>query len=44
MYFLKEKSEVAEKLELFLTSAKTIGHIIKEIVSDNGGEFDNKRV
>lgn len=40
VYFLKEKSQVGEKLELFLTSAKTTGHIIEEIVSDNGGEFD----
>lgn len=41
VYFLKEESEVAEKLKLFLSSAKTNGHIIKEVVSDNGGEFDN---
>jgi hypothetical protein len=41
---LKEKSEVAEKLSQFLAETKTVGHVIKELLSDNGKEFDNKDV
>lgn len=41
VHFMKEKSEVSGKLKLFLAAAKTTGHVVKEIVSDNGGEFDN---
>jgi transposase InsO family protein len=44
IYFLKEKSEVAEKLSQFLAETKTVGHVIKELLSDNGKEFDNKDV
>lgn len=44
IYFIKEKSEVADKLKQFLAETKTTGHVIKELLSDNGGEFDNKQV
>ncbi|KAM3964295.1 uncharacterized protein ACR2FA_001787 [Aphomia sociella] len=44
VYFLRNKSEVHEKLEQFLAEAKVAGHIIKELLSDNGGEFDNAKV
>lgn len=42
--FMREKSEVHEKLEIMLVEANTAGHEVKEILSDNGGEFDNKMV
>lgn len=44
IYFIKEKSEVADKLKQFLAETKTTGHVVKELLSDNGGEFDNKEV
>lgn len=44
IYFIKEKSEVAEKLAQFVAEASTTGHVIKELLSDNGKEFDNKDV
>ena len=42
--YLKEKSEVKNALEDFLAHSKTQGHIIKELLSDKGGEFDNSDV
>lgn len=44
IYFLKEKSEVKEKLSQFLLEVKTIGHTVKEILSDGGKEFNNADV
>ena len=44
VYFMKEKSEVPEKLNQMLREVKTVGHTVKEFLSDNGGEFDNKKV
>ena len=44
VYFIKNKSEVAEKLKHFLAKAKTVGHTVKELLTDGGGEFDNKEV
>jgi len=44
VYFMKEKSEVAEKLKYFLAAVKTVGHTVKELLTDGGGEFDNKEV
>lgn len=44
IYLLKQKSEVSEKLKLFLAEAKTSGHKIQALLCDNGGEFDNQRV
>lgn len=43
-YFIKEKSEVKEVLKQVLAHAKTLGHTIKEFLSDNGKEFDNEEV
>ncbi|UYV63705.1 hypothetical protein LAZ67_2005372 [Cordylochernes scorpioides] len=42
VYFLKEKSQVIEKLEQFLLETKTTGHIVKEILTDGVKEFVNK--
>ncbi|UYV71898.1 hypothetical protein LAZ67_9000983 [Cordylochernes scorpioides] len=42
VYFLKEKSQVIEKLEQFLLETKTTGHTVKEILTDGGKEFVNK--
>lgn len=44
VYFLKKKSEVVDKLQVFLAEAKTLGHTVKELLTDGGGEFDNKDV
>lgn len=43
-FFLKHKSEIKEVLENFIVHATNLGHSIKEILSDNGGEFDNLAV
>jgi len=44
VYFMKEKSEVSEKLKWMLAECQTIGHKVIELLSDNGGEFDNAEV
>ncbi|GBO30829.1 Retrovirus-related Pol polyprotein from transposon TNT 1-94 [Araneus ventricosus] len=43
VFFLKQKSDVASALQEFLAYG-ILGHIVKEVISDNGGEFDNKEV
>lgn len=43
-YIIKEKSEVKNVLKYMLTHAKTMGHSIKELLSDNAGEFDNEDI
>ncbi|KFM59342.1 Retrovirus-related Pol polyprotein from transposon TNT 1-94, partial [Stegodyphus mimosarum] len=40
----EHKSEVKDVLENFIADAKNLGHKVKEILSDNGGEFDNEAV
>ena len=40
VFFLKEKSEVASKLEEMLRMTSTTGHTVKEFLSDNGLEFN----
>ena len=42
--FLRNKSDVAEALKDMLAKVKNEGHTIKELLSDNGGEFDNEEV
>jgi transposase InsO family protein len=44
VYFMKEKSEVPEKLSWMLAECKTVGHNVTMLLSDNGGEFDNAEV
>ena len=44
VYFMKKKSEVTEKLKYFLAEAKTLNHVVKELFTDGGGEFDNKEM
>ncbi|GBM76889.1 Copia protein [Araneus ventricosus] len=44
VFFLKQKSDVASALQEFLAYATNLGHIVKEVISDNGGEFDKKEV
>ena len=41
---MKEKSEVSSKLEEMLAEARTSGNTVKEMLSDNGLEFDNEKV
>jgi len=44
IFFLKDKSEVASKLEQMLAETNTIGRTVKEFLSDNGSEFNNDAV
>lgn len=44
VYFIRNKSDVKDKLLQFLKEAKNAGHVVKTLLSDNGGEFDNKAV
>jgi len=41
---MKEKSEVSQKLKLMLAECEATGHVVSELLSDNGGEFDNAEV
>ncbi|GBN66273.1 hypothetical protein AVEN_232780-1 [Araneus ventricosus] len=43
-FFLKHTSEVQDVLVDFVVHAKNVEHNIKEILSANGGEFDNEPV
>ena len=43
-FVVGQKSDVQVVLRQFLAHAKTLGHDIKELLSDNGGEFDCKEV
>ena len=43
-YCIREKSDAKSVLEEVLVHAKNLGHQIKELLSDNGGEFDNDEV
>lgn len=43
-FFLKHKSEVKDVLQDFIVHAKNLGHDIKEMITDNGGEFDCEEV
>ena len=44
IFFLRHKFEIHARLNDFLAEAKTSGHAIEEILSDNGGEFDNEQI
>lgn len=44
VYFIKNKSDVKDKLVQMLQEVKCAGHTVKTLLSDNGGEFDNKDV
>ena len=44
VYFMREKSEVHMKLKDMIAECKATGHCIQELLSDNGGEFDNEQV
>ena len=44
VYFLKKNSDVVNKLKQFLAEVRTIGHTVKEMLTDGGGEFDNSDV
>ena len=44
VYFMKAKSEVPEKLKWMLAECKARGITVTELLSDNGGEFDNAEV
>ena len=42
--FLRQKSEVVEALKDVIAKAKAEGHVIKQLLSDNGGEFTSEEV
>ena len=42
VYLLKRKGEVVDKVKIFLAEAKVLGHTVKELLTDGGGECDNK--
>lgn len=44
IYFMKNKSEVKQKLKEMIAQARITDHTIKTLLSDNGGEFDNNDV
>ncbi|GFT92078.1 copia protein [Nephila pilipes] len=44
IYLIKKKSKVKNMLEYNHAHAKTIEYLAKELLSDNGGEFDNADV
>jgi hypothetical protein len=44
VYFIKQKSDVVNKLKQFLAEVKTLGHTVKELLTDGGGEFDSSHV
>lgn len=44
VYLLHQKSEVYLKLPLLIAEVKAAGHVIRELLSDNGGEFNNDNV
>jgi hypothetical protein len=41
---LKEKSEVESVLVDVIQNANALGHVVREFLSNNGGEFDNEKV
>ncbi|GBN07657.1 Retrovirus-related Pol polyprotein from transposon TNT 1-94 [Araneus ventricosus] len=41
VYLIKEKSEVKEMLSRFLSEMKNAGYMLKELLTDGGGEFNN---
>jgi hypothetical protein len=41
---MKEKSELVDKLKLFLAETKTLGHVVKVLITDNGTEYCNFKV
>jgi hypothetical protein len=43
VYLLKEKSVVESVLADVIQKAKALGHVVREFLSDNGGEFDNEK-
>lgn len=44
VYFLQYKSEVAQALYTYVNEAKTTGHPVKVLLSDNGKEFCSQKV
>ncbi|CAB0003770.1 unnamed protein product, partial [Nesidiocoris tenuis] len=44
VYFMKQKSEVAQHLRSFLNETKTQGLVVRELLSYNGGEFVSTEV
>lgn len=41
---MKHISEVKDVLESFIIHAKNLRHNIKEMLSDNGGEYDSQEI
>ncbi|GBM38997.1 hypothetical protein AVEN_70182-1 [Araneus ventricosus] len=43
-FLLQQKSDVVNAFQEFIDYATNLGHTAKEVISDNGREFDNKEV
>lgn len=43
-FVAREKSAVKDAIREVLAKARTVGHQVREFLSDNGGEFDNEEV
>ena len=44
VYYMKKKSEVYDKIKLFLAEMKNLGFTVKQLLTDNGTEYCNARV
>ncbi|GFR33069.1 retrovirus-related Pol polyprotein from transposon TNT 1-94 [Trichonephila clavata] len=44
VFFMQSKNEFSKCLETFLNEAKNTGHMVKEVLSDSGGEVINSTV
>jgi hypothetical protein len=44
VYFMKQKSEVAEKLKQFLAKPRQWVILFRELLTDGGGEYERKEV
>jgi hypothetical protein len=42
VYFMKKKAEAVDKFRQFLAETKTIGHTVRELLTDGGGEYESK--
>lgn len=44
VYLMKSKDQLVGNLTTFIARAKALQHVIKELQTDGGGEFDNQKV
>ena len=44
VYFMKGKFEVTQKLKCFLSEVRTLDHVVKELLTDGGGEYNSNEL